>query len=118
MHYFKGPSAGKILFSKDGSSEGTDFGGPRLMTFMIYLTSVEAGGHTIFPQIGISNKPLKGSALFWFNRGAQDNFDSRTNHIGCPVIHGNKWIANKWIKWFSNFEQYPCLVNKQHYSIT
>ena len=118
MHYFKGPPAGKILFSKDGSSEGTDFGGPRLMTFMIYLTSVEAGGHTIFPQIGISNKPLKGSALFWFNRGAQDNFDSRTNHIGCPVIHGNKWIANKWIKWFSNFEQYPCLVNKQHYSIT
>ena len=84
---------------------------------MIYLSSVYAGGNTIFPQIGISNKPIKGSALFWFNRGAQDNFDSRVNHIGCPVIHGNKWIANKWIKWFSNYDNYPCAITKKHYSI-
>ena len=106
------------MLAVDGTStEGIYFGGPRLMTFMIYLTTVEVGGHTIFPQIGISIKPIKGSALFWFNRGAQDNFDSRVNHFGCPVVYGNKWIINKWIKWFSNFNSYPCHINKHHYSI-
>ena len=102
---------------KDGCTEGIDFGGPRLLTFMIYLTSVDAGGHTIFPQIGISSKPTKGSALFWFNRGAQDNFDSRISHFGCPVMHGNKWIANKWIKWLANFHNYPCHIHKNFFSI-
>ena len=87
------------------------------MTFMLYLTNVDAGGHTVFPQIGISNKPIKGSALFWFNVGAQDNYDSRINHFGCPVLHGNKWIANKWIKWLANHKVYPCLVNETHYSV-
>ena len=23
----------------------------------------------------------------------------RMFHIGCPVIYGNKWIANKWVRW-------------------
>ena len=102
---------------KNGSSEGLDFGGPRLMTFMIYLTSVDIGGRTIFPQIGIANKPVKGSALLWFNTGSRNNPDSRIDHMGCPVIHGNKWIANKWIKSLSNFKGYPCFVNKPNYSI-
>ena len=66
------------------SSEGLHLGGPRVVTFMIYLSSVEAGGHTIFPQPGISIKPVAGSALFWFNMGAQNNFDSRVMHLGCP----------------------------------
>merc|ERR1712226_190712 len=82
------------------------FGGPRLMTFMIYLSSIEAGGHTVFPQPGISVKPEKGSALYWFNMGAQNNYDSRIYHLGCPVLYGNKWIANKWIKFVSNYHNY------------
>lgn len=87
------------------------------MTLMIYLTSVEAGGHTIFPQVGISVKPEIGSALYWFNIGAQNNFDSRNLHLGCPVLYGNKWIINKWIKWIANYESYPCQLQKNHYSI-
>ena len=86
------------------------------MTFMIYLSSVEAGGHTIFLQPGISVKPVLGSALFWFNMGAQNNYDSRIFHLGCPVLYGNKWIANKWIKWFANYESYPCSIDKSHFS--
>ncbi len=23
----------------------------------------------------------------------------RSYHLGCPVGFGNKWIANKWVKW-------------------
>ena len=95
------------------SSESMYFGGTRFVTFMIYLTSVEAGGHTIFPQPGISVKPVLGSALFWYNVGAQDNYDSRIFHLGCPVLYGNKWIANKWVKLLSQFQNYPCFVNKK-----
>ena len=45
-------------------SELLMFGGLRIMTFMIFLTTVESGGRTIFPQAGISVKPNMGSALF------------------------------------------------------
>jgi hypothetical protein len=24
--------------------------------------------------------------------------DSRMNHLGCPVLYGDKWIGNKWIR--------------------
>jgi len=51
---------------------------------MIYLTSVPLGGHTIFPQAGISVKPEAGSALYWFNHDAVTENDSRTFHLGCP----------------------------------
>ena len=84
---------------------------------MVYLSTVEAGGHTIFPQPGISVKPELGSALFWFNMGAKNNYDSRIYHLGCPVLYGNKWIANKWVKWMPNFRNFPCFVSKQHYSV-
>ena len=92
-------------------------GGLRIVTFMLYLTSVEAGGNTVFPQAGISVKPEKGSALYWFNIGPQNNYDSRLMHLGCPVLFGNKWIANKWIKWQPNYKNFPCQINKKHYSI-
>ena len=87
-----------------------------MMTFMIYLNSVEVGGHTVFPHAGISVKPEIGSALYWFNMGAQNNYDSRVYHLGCPVLYGNKWIANKWIKWMANHKKFPCLLYRNHYS--
>ena len=92
-------------------------GGPRIITFMIYLTSVEAGGHTIFPQPGISVKPMEGSALFWWNLRPQDNYDSRVSHLGCPVMYGNKWIANKWVKLLANFKNNICYLEEKFYSV-
>ena len=94
-----------------------EFGGQRIMTFMVYLSKVESGGHTVFPQPGISVKPEQGSALFWFNMGAKNNFDSRVYHFGCPVVYGNKWIANKWPKMMANYKHYPCLIHNYHYSV-
>ena len=93
------------------------FGGARIMTFMIYLSSVEAGGHTVFPQPGISIQPELGSALYWYNIGPKNKYDTRIRHLGCPVLYGNKWIANKWIKCLANFQKYPCLIEKDHYSV-
>jgi len=63
------------------------------VTFMVYMSEVGLGGRTVFPQAGISVKPEKGSALYWFNHDAAIEIDSRIFHLGCPVGFGNKWIA-------------------------
>ena len=102
----------------DQTTEADKLGGQRIQTFMIYLSDVEAGGHTIFPQAGISIKPKEGGALFWMNRGPKSNLDTRIFHMGCPVLYGNKWIANKWIKILAQFKNYPSWRNKNHYSTT
>ena len=109
------------IYSKNNTEielfESKYLGGLRMVTFMVYLSSVKAGGHTVFPQAGISVKPEIGSALYWFNVGAKNNYDSRTRHLGCPVLFGNKWIANKWIKWLANYMNFPCKIYKNHYTI-
>ena len=54
---------------------------------MLYLNGPEAGGNTVFSQAGISVKPVLGSALYWFNGGAQNNYDSRTRHSGTHLYN-------------------------------
>ena len=93
------------------------YGGLRMVTFMIYLSSFQAGGHTVFPQAGISVKPENGAALYWFNIGPKNGYDSRTRHLGCPVLLGNKWIANKWIRWQSNYNNFPCKIYESHFTV-
>ncbi len=104
----------------DRTSQADKYGGIRMVTFMFYLTDVELGGHTIFPQLGIWVRPERGSALYWFNIGPQVNMDTRSFHLGCPVLVGNKWIANKWIKWPAQMAEYPCAAsdNLTHFSIS
>ena len=70
---------------------------------MMYLSNLELGGNTIFPNIGLSVKPTKGTALFWFNFNETMQDYNEIIHMGCPVIRGNKWIANKWIKFSAQF---------------
>ena len=99
------------------NSESNFYGGIRFLTFMIYLSDVTSGGHTVFPQLGISVKPVEGVALYWFNINADMCYDSRVLHFGCPVIYSNKWIANKWIKILPQVKHYPCSEQKKYYSI-
>ena len=37
--------------------EHKKYGGARLTTFMVYLSNVESGGHTVFPTIDLYVKP-------------------------------------------------------------
>ncbi len=103
--------------SSENSADATIWGGRRLVTMMTYLTDVELGGRTVFPQLGLSVKPEAGSTLYWFSIGPHDNIDSRALHLGCPVLFGNKWIANKWVKWIAQQRKLPCSKESVHFSL-
>ena len=54
-----------------------------------------------------------------YNLRSDGSLDSRTHHTGCPVVRGNKWIANKWIKWHEQMGTRPCSRQRgQHYADT
>ncbi len=49
------------------------------------------GGYTVFGRIGVFAKPIKGSAIFWFNLERSGEPDTRMFHAGCPVVLGTKF---------------------------
>jgi prolyl 4-hydroxylase len=52
--------------------------------------------------------PKKGAAAFWYDLNAKGHRDLFTQHGGCPVLKGSKWILNKWIYYFDNWNKHPC----------
>ncbi|XP_065281621.1 prolyl 4-hydroxylase subunit alpha-2-like [Dermacentor albipictus] len=91
--------------------------GNRLATVLLYLSDVSLGGATAFVNLHLAVKPRRGAALFWHDLAPYSGSDGpvhfsfwhqmkaledRTNHVGCPVLWGTKWIATKWIREHSN----------------
>ena len=105
------PHADSISWKDKSSSDYIYRLGPRILTFMVYLSEEIDGGMTVFPQLGINVKPMMGSVLYWFTIHPSLSYDSRQVHLGCPVVYGNKWILNKWIKMNAQFRKYPCSSN-------
>ena len=62
---------------------------------MGYLSDVVAGGYTVFPNIGAFVRPTRGSMVVWWNMDTAGGYDQLTEHAGCPVMLGSKWITNK-----------------------
>ncbi|NXP65188.1 P4HA3 hydroxylase, partial [Chloropsis cyanopogon] len=87
--------------------------GNRIATVMIYLSAVEAGGSTAFIYANFSVPVVKNAALFWWNLRRNGNGDEDTLHAGCPVLAGDKWVANKWIHEHGQEFRRPCSADPQ-----
>lgn len=73
--------------------------GPRILTFYMYLSDVEEGGGTNFPNLGKTVTPKRGRAVLWPSvlDSNPTAADTRTNHQAMPVVKGIKFGANAWI---------------------
>lgn len=73
-------------------------GGQRVATVLMYLNDVPEGGETIFPKVGVSVTPKKGSAVFFHYGNSQGQVDRLSLHSSIPVVDGEKWVATKWLR--------------------
>ncbi len=89
--------------------------GDMIATFMGWLEDVPAGGATAFCAPLFENLvwPTKGAVGFWFDVDRKGHRDQRTLHGGCPIIKGSKWILNKWLYFYDQFEKLPCALGSE-----
>ncbi|XP_033099602.1 prolyl 4-hydroxylase subunit alpha-1-like isoform X2 [Anneissia japonica] len=86
--------------------------GNRLATMLFYMSDVEAGGATVFTEVGARMLPIKYSAAFWYNLFKSGDGDMLTRHAGCPVLAGSKWVSNKWIHEYGQEFRRPCSLSQ------
>ena len=75
------------------------WGGQRLVTALVYLNKVEAGGATQFPKLGITVPALPGRMVVFHN--TTDDISGPhplSLHAGMPVEAGEKWAFNMWFR--------------------
>ena len=100
LHYETGAQYEPHYDFFDPADAGTpkliEQGGQRVATLIIYLNSVEVGGATVFPEVGLEVAPITGNAVYFsYNR---PHADTLTLHAGTPVVQGEKWIATRWMR--------------------
>lgn len=55
------------------------------------MTDVAQGGSTVFLNLGVAVRPVRGTAVVWHNLLPDGTGDPRTLHAACPVLRGSKW---------------------------
>lgn len=84
----------------DGDCDGAEHNpGGRVATAVMYCQVAERGGATTFTKTDIFVKPKKGMATFFSYKGPDGKMDiAHTEHSGCPVLEGEKWITTMWMR--------------------
>ena len=79
--------------------EKTRRGGNRLVTALIYLNEVEAGGATGFPKLEVEVEAVPGRLCLFHDlvTGSSDRHP-HSLHGGLPVEAGEKWACNLWFR--------------------
>jgi len=89
----------------DGECNGGRYSfGSRIATSLVYCDVADQGGHTLFTRSGLKIVPKSRQMLFfgYFFNGSTavgDKMDDgHTEHSGCPLRKGHKWIATMWFR--------------------
>lgn len=102
LHYKEGgefkPHHDYFDVSTPGGQECVESGGQRFASLVMYLNTPAKGGETVFPEADLKVVPKKGDALLFYNCLSDGETDPMSLHGGAPVVEGEKWIANKWIR--------------------
>jgi hypothetical protein len=73
--------------------------GGRVATVVLYCRTATRGGGTTFSKADVFVKPKRGMATFFTYKGPDGKMDEGyTEHSGCPVLEGEKWIATLWLR--------------------
>ena len=72
--------------------------GNRLKTVLVYMNNVEEGGSTGFKNIGKKVEAKKGRMVVFENVNKKNELYKRSLHAGLPVIKGEKWAFNLWLR--------------------
>lgn len=82
--------------------------GPRMLTVYFYLSDVEKGGGTNFPDLEMTVQPKRGRVVIWPSVLDSDPTvkDGRTQHAALPVEAGVKYGINAWIHYRDFKETY------------
>jgi prolyl 4-hydroxylase len=81
-----------------GNQRHLSIAGQRIGTLIMYLSDVERGGETVFPNTGLAIRPQRGAGVYFENVDPKGLVDPATLHGGTPVVQGVKYIATKWLR--------------------
>lgn len=85
----------------DGECTGSGYErGRRIATALNYCRVAERGGYTSFTRAGLKVVPRRGQMLFFgYKLHDSDRMDDgQTEHSGCPLREGSKWVATQWFR--------------------
>ena len=84
----------------DGACDGQPvIPGGRVATAVLYCEVPEYGGGTSFTKADVFVKPVKNAATFFTYMGEDGIMDNGfSEHSGCPVFKGEKWISVAWLR--------------------
>jgi prolyl 4-hydroxylase len=80
----------------DGGLFGTEIGGERRTTLLLYVEAPASGGETWFPDLRLCVEPKPGRLVVWRNLTDDGWIDQRMRHQAMPLVSGRKLVLTTW----------------------